>query len=79
MRSAPALSIQRLAGHENLQTTLGYMHLAQGRDRAGHPASRLSANRRRGGGLGISGSGGAAASYGNLPATEDARNLNGLN
>jgi integrase len=30
MRGAPALSIQRLAGHENLQTTLGYMHLAKG-------------------------------------------------
>jgi hypothetical protein len=30
MRGAPALSIQRLAGHEHLQTTLGYMHLAQG-------------------------------------------------
>lgn len=27
---APALSIQRLAGHEDLQTTLGYMHLAKG-------------------------------------------------
>lgn len=30
MRGAPALSIQRLAGHEDMQTTLGYMHLAQG-------------------------------------------------
>jgi site-specific recombinase XerD len=30
MRGAPALSIQRLAGHEDLQTTLGYMHLAEG-------------------------------------------------
>lgn len=30
MRGAPALSIQQLAGHENMQTTLGYMHLAQG-------------------------------------------------
>jgi integrase len=30
MRGAPALSIQRLAGHEDLQTTLGYMHLAKG-------------------------------------------------
>ncbi len=30
MRGAPALSIQRLAGHEDLGTTLGYMHLAQG-------------------------------------------------
>jgi len=30
MRGALALSIQRLAGHEDLVTTLGYMHLAQG-------------------------------------------------
>jgi len=30
MRGAPALSIQRLAGHEDLTTTLGYMHLAHG-------------------------------------------------
>jgi hypothetical protein len=30
MRGAPALSIQKLAGHEDLSTTLGYMHLAQG-------------------------------------------------
>jgi site-specific recombinase XerD len=30
MRSAPALSIQKLAGHEDLSTTLGYMHLAEG-------------------------------------------------
>jgi len=30
MRGAPALSIQRLAGHEDLGTTLGCMHLAQG-------------------------------------------------
>jgi hypothetical protein len=30
MRGAPALSIQKLAGHEDLATTLGYMHLAQG-------------------------------------------------
>jgi integrase len=30
MKGAPALSIQRLAGHKNLQTTLGYMHLASG-------------------------------------------------
>jgi len=30
MRGAPALSIQRLAGHEDMGTTLGYMHLAQG-------------------------------------------------
>ena len=30
MKGAPALSIQKLAGHENLQTTLGYMHLAPG-------------------------------------------------
>jgi hypothetical protein len=30
-----ALSIQKLAGHEDLQTTLGYMHLAVGEtDRA---------------------------------------------
>jgi site-specific recombinase XerD len=27
---APAPSIRHLAGHEDLQTTLGYMHLAQG-------------------------------------------------
>jgi hypothetical protein len=30
MNGAPALSIQHLAGHEDLQTTLGYMHLAKG-------------------------------------------------
>jgi integrase len=30
MRGAPALSIQVLAGHEDLTTTLGYMHLAKG-------------------------------------------------
>jgi site-specific recombinase XerD len=30
MRGAPALSIQGLAGHEDLETTLGYMHLAKG-------------------------------------------------
>lgn len=30
MRGAPALSIQKLAGHEDLGTTLGYMHLAAG-------------------------------------------------
>jgi hypothetical protein len=30
MRGAPALSIQKLAGHEDLSTTLGYMHLAKG-------------------------------------------------
>jgi site-specific recombinase XerD len=29
MRGASALSIQRLAAHEDLQTTLGYMHLAR--------------------------------------------------
>ena len=35
MKGATALSIQRLAGHNNLQTTLGYMHLAPGEtDRA---------------------------------------------
>jgi site-specific recombinase XerD len=35
MRGAPALAIQRLAGHQNLSTTLGYMHLADGeRERA---------------------------------------------
>jgi integrase len=35
MKGAPALSIQRLAGHRNLQTTLRYMHLAPGEtDRA---------------------------------------------
>lgn len=35
MKGAPALSIQKLAGHKNLQTTLGYMHLAHGEtDRA---------------------------------------------
>jgi hypothetical protein len=27
---APALSIRHLAGHEDLQTTLGYMHRAKG-------------------------------------------------
>jgi integrase len=30
MRGAAALAIQRLAGHQNLSTTLGYMHLADG-------------------------------------------------
>lgn len=30
MKGAPALSIRHLAGHEDLQTTLGYMHLARG-------------------------------------------------
>lgn len=30
MRGAPALSIQKLAGHKDLGTTLGYMHLANG-------------------------------------------------
>ncbi|MCP4447768.1 MAG: tyrosine-type recombinase/integrase [Myxococcales bacterium] len=30
MRGAPALAIQRLAGHKNMQTTLRYMHLAPG-------------------------------------------------
>ena len=30
MRGAPALAIQGLAGHEDLTTTLGYMHLAKG-------------------------------------------------
>ncbi len=28
MRGAPALSIQKLAGHKNMQTTLRYMHLS---------------------------------------------------
>jgi hypothetical protein len=31
MKGAPALSIRHLAGHEDLQTTLGYMHLARGK------------------------------------------------
>jgi integrase len=30
MRGAPAIAIQKLAGHKNLQTTLRYMHLAPG-------------------------------------------------
>ena len=30
MRGATAISIQQLAGHENMQTTLGYMHLSKG-------------------------------------------------
>ncbi|MFO0681447.1 MAG: site-specific integrase [Sandaracinus sp.] len=30
MRGAPALSIQKLAGHKNLETTLRYLHLAEG-------------------------------------------------
>lgn len=30
MKGAPALSVRHLAGHEDLQTTLGYMHLAKG-------------------------------------------------
>ena len=35
MKGAPALSIQKLAGHKDLSTTLGYMHLAEGEtDRA---------------------------------------------
>jgi integrase len=35
MRGAPALSIQKLAGHKNLMTTLRYMHLSPGEtDRA---------------------------------------------
>lgn len=35
MKGAPALSIQKLAGHEDLQTTLGYVYLAVGEtDRA---------------------------------------------
>lgn len=29
-KGAPALSIQKLAGHKSLSTTLGYMHLANG-------------------------------------------------
>jgi hypothetical protein len=35
MRGAPAKAIQELAGHENLMTTLRYMHLS--------PAARKSA------------------------------------
>jgi hypothetical protein len=35
MRGAPAKAIQELAGHENLMTTLRYMHLS--------PAARASA------------------------------------
>jgi hypothetical protein len=35
MRAAPAKAIQELAGHENLMTTLRYMHLS--------PAARVSA------------------------------------
>jgi integrase len=35
MRGAPAKAIQELAGHENLMTTLRYMHLS--------PAARQSA------------------------------------
>jgi len=51
MRGAPALSIQRLAGHEHLQTTLGYMHLAQGEtERAirllDHPADEVAPTSR---------------------------------
>ncbi len=35
MRGATAISIQELAGHQDLATTLGYMHLAKGeRERA---------------------------------------------
>ena len=30
MKGASAIAIQRLAGHKNLQTTLKYMHLAEG-------------------------------------------------
>ncbi len=30
MRGAPALAIQKLAGHKSLQTTMGYMHLSSG-------------------------------------------------
>jgi site-specific recombinase XerC len=37
MRGAPAKAIQELAGHQNLMTTLRYMHLS--------PAARVSAIR----------------------------------
>ncbi len=30
MRGAPALAIQKLAGHKSLQTTMRYMHLSSG-------------------------------------------------
>jgi len=60
MRGAPAKSIQQLAGHRNLSTTLKYMHLAPGEaqraialldDRAAHLASvsgNLTATERAG-------------------------------
>ncbi len=57
MRGAPALSIQALAGHDDLATTLGYMHLAPGE---GDRAIRLLEQGH--GGLG----------YGNLTATNGA-------
>jgi len=53
MRGAPALSIQRLAGHVDVATTLGYMHHAQSEtDRAiplldmAPPANAEAANAR---------------------------------
>lgn len=55
MRGATAISIQQLAGHENMQTTLGYMHLAKGETER---AIRLLDDRS------------AALANGNMAATE---------
>ena len=35
MRGAPAKAIQELAGHENLTTTMRYMHLSEAAPREG--------------------------------------------
>lgn len=61
MKGAPALSIQRLAGHEDLSTTLGYMHLAEGETAR---AIRLLETPT------------ALPSYGNLTATEGSAEIN---
>jgi integrase len=61
MRGAPALSIQKLAGHEDLGTTLGYMHLAQGETER---AIRLLDDRS------------SMLGYGNLTATEGDQKIN---
>jgi hypothetical protein len=47
MKGAPALSIQRLAGHKNLQTTLRYMHRPHARRAC--PGLRGGAGRAGGG------------------------------
>ncbi len=60
MRGATAISIQQLAGHENMQTTLGYMHLAKGETER---AIRLLDDRS------------AALENGNMTATETVADL----